>query len=215
MTYRTVRQSGRYFTEKTFYCGNCSMMGHLSRSCPDSKLKPCFICGALGHLGDKCPNNYCSNCYQPGHTSKTCSEIPCGKKQCQRCGMKGHFSDGCPEIWRQYHHTTKNAPPVPKQAEDKGQSSAYCYNCAEKGHYGHACTKPRMSEGVFVHVPYINHYDTLEEIQRRQEERKGKAQKMQEIPASSTPPAQPVFEGKRRLPKSRKAKKEGEKEEKK
>uniref|UniRef100_A0A3B3BRT8 Zinc finger CCHC domain-containing protein 7 n=1 Tax=Oryzias melastigma TaxID=30732 RepID=A0A3B3BRT8_ORYME len=98
----------RYFTEKTFYCGNCSMMGHLSRSCPDSvsphecpgacrflcnKLKPCFICGALGHLGDKCPNNYCSNCYQPGHTSKTCSEIPCGKKQCQRCGMKGHFSD--------------------------------------------------------------------------------------------------------------------------
>uniref|UniRef100_A0A3B3BRT0 Zinc finger CCHC domain-containing protein 7 n=1 Tax=Oryzias melastigma TaxID=30732 RepID=A0A3B3BRT0_ORYME len=92
-TYGTVRQSGRYFTEKTFYCGNCSMMGHLSRSCPDS-LKPCFICGALGHLGDKCPNNYCSNCYQPGHTSKTCSEIPCGKKQCQRCGMKGHFSDG-------------------------------------------------------------------------------------------------------------------------
>ncbi|XP_036072226.1 zinc finger CCHC domain-containing protein 7-like [Oryzias melastigma] len=90
-TSRTARQPKRYFTWKNIHCRNCNKTGHLSKSCPEPKKL---------------------NCGQPGHAFGTCSEIAYSEKQCHRCGMKGHFSDAGPEIWRQYHLTTTNGPPV-------------------------------------------------------------------------------------------------------
>ncbi|XP_030595187.1 zinc finger CCHC domain-containing protein 7-like [Archocentrus centrarchus] len=82
--------------------------------------------------------------------------------------MTGHFFDACPEIWRQYHMTTKSGPPVKQRPKDSNQSLAYCYNCSRKGHFGHACTQRRMFSGVYPTTLLINHYDTVEDINRRQ-----------------------------------------------
>uniref|UniRef100_A0A3B3B931 Zinc finger CCHC domain-containing protein 7 n=1 Tax=Oryzias melastigma TaxID=30732 RepID=A0A3B3B931_ORYME len=101
-TSRTARQPKRYFTWKNIHCRNCNKTGHLSKSCPEPKKLVLLWFGVFFYL----------NCGQPGHAFGTCSEIAYSEKQCHRCGMKGHFSDAGPEIWRQYHLTTTNGPPV-------------------------------------------------------------------------------------------------------
>uniref|UniRef100_A0A3P9KBR2 Zinc finger CCHC domain-containing protein 7 n=1 Tax=Oryzias latipes TaxID=8090 RepID=A0A3P9KBR2_ORYLA len=197
---RTTRQflPNRYYTGKNIHCKNCNKTGHLSKNCPEpKKLVPCFLCGAPGHLVIECPNKHCNNCGHPGHLFNSCSEKPYWYKQCHRCSMKGHFLDACPEIWRQYHFTTENGPPVKRQAEDMGRSPAYCYNCSKKGHFGYACTKQRMFKGFFPTIPFVNHYDTLKEINRRQHRIKLKTQEMRknssfprpsQTPSTLTPP---------------------------
>ncbi|XP_015231665.1 PREDICTED: zinc finger CCHC domain-containing protein 7 [Cyprinodon variegatus] len=163
------RPSSRYYTGKSVHCRNCNKTGHLSKNCPDpKKLMPCFLCGTTDHLASQCPNKHCNNCGQPGHLFNSCSERAYWHKQCHRCSMRGHFIDACPEIWRQYHITTKRGPPVKQQEDGGAKSPAYCYNCSKKGHLGHECKQQRMFSGVFPNYPFINHYDTLKDINRRQ-----------------------------------------------
>ncbi|XP_073334206.1 zinc finger CCHC domain-containing protein 7 [Pagrus major] len=178
------RLSNRYYTDKSVQCRNCNKLGHLSKNCPEpKKLSPCFLCGTPGHLVSQCPNRHCSNCGQPGHLYESCSEKAYWHKQCHRCGMTGHFFDACPEIWRQYHITTKKVSkkgiPVKKKGGDRGRAPAYCYNCSRKGHYGHACTRQRMFNGTYPTTPFINHYDTAEDIKRRQHRIGLKVQELQ------------------------------------
>ncbi|XP_027138485.1 zinc finger CCHC domain-containing protein 7 isoform X1 [Larimichthys crocea] len=163
------RMSNRYYTDKSVQCRNCNRHGHLSKNCPEpKKLSPCFLCGTPGHMVSHCPYKHCNNCGLPGHLYESCSERAYWHKQCHRCSMTGHFFDDCPEIWRQYHITTKAGLPVMQEGEDHGRSPAYCYNCSRKGHFGHACTQRRMFNGTYPSTPFINHYDTVDDINRRQ-----------------------------------------------
>uniref|UniRef100_A0A3P9NK14 Zinc finger CCHC domain-containing protein 7 n=1 Tax=Poecilia reticulata TaxID=8081 RepID=A0A3P9NK14_POERE len=170
------RMSNRYYTGKNVHCRNCNKKGHLSKNCPHpKKVTPCFLCGSMGHQAITCPNKHCNNCGQPGHLSRCCSERSYWHKQCHRCSMRGHFFDDCPEIWRQYHITTKKGPPVKQPGGDSDQPAAYCYNCSKKGHLGYECTKRRMFSGVFPSYPFICHYDTVKDINRRLHRMKIKA----------------------------------------
>ncbi|XP_035001751.1 zinc finger CCHC domain-containing protein 7 isoform X1 [Hippoglossus stenolepis] len=165
----TQRVPNRYYTNKSVQCRNCNKTGHLSKNCPEpKKLTSCYLCGTPGHMAIECPYKHCNNCGLPGHLYESCSERPYWHKQCHRCSMKGHFFDACPEIWRQYHITNKTGPPVKQMEEDNGRSPAFCFNCSRKGHFGHTCTRQRMFNGVYATVPFINHYDSVEDINRRQ-----------------------------------------------
>ncbi|XP_008276647.1 zinc finger CCHC domain-containing protein 7 [Stegastes partitus] len=173
------RVASRYYTGKNVHCRNCNKMGHLSKNCPEpKKVLPCFLCGTPGHVVSECPRKHCNNCGLPGHLYGSCSERAYWHKQCHRCSMTGHFFDACPEIWRQYHITTKTGPPVKRQGEDNGRSPAFCYNCSKKGHFGHECTQRRMFNGVYPSIPFINHYDTVEDINRRQHRVKFKVKEL-------------------------------------
>lgn len=189
------RVSSRYYTSKNVQCRNCNKHGHLSKNCPEpKKVLPCFLCGNPGHQVSQCPNKHCNNCGLPGHLYESCSERAYWHKQCHRCRMTGHFFDACPEIWRQYHITTKTGTPVKQQGEDRGRSPAYCYNCSRKGHFGHACTRQRMFNGTYPTTPFINHYDSVEDINRRQHRIKLKVKELKKngfVPASSQTPLTP------------------------
>ncbi|KAM4750393.1 zinc finger CCHC domain-containing protein 7 [Anableps anableps] len=190
------RMSHRYYTGKNVHCRNCNKTGHLSKNCPDpKKVTPCFLCGSMGHQAIKCPNKHCNNCGQPGHLSKSCSEKAYWHKQCHRCSMRGHFFDACPEIWRQYHITTKRGPPVKQEGDESAQSPAYCYNCSKKGHFGYECTRQRMFNGVYPTYPFINHYDTMEDINRRQHRIKMKVKDMERNGSLSAASSSPLTPG--------------------
>ncbi|CAN9510425.1 unnamed protein product [Ophioblennius macclurei] len=186
------RLSNRYYTDKNVHCRNCSKTGHLSKNCPEpKKLLVCHLCCSPGHISSECPNKFCNNCGLPGHFFSSCSERAYWHKQCHRCNMTGHFFDACPEIWRQYHITTKVGPPVKPPGKSNGRSPAYCYNCGRKEHFGHVCTRQRMFNGVYPNTPFINTYDTVKEINRRQHRMKVKAKELKENgffpPFSNTP----------------------------
>ncbi|CAJ1052148.1 zinc finger CCHC domain-containing protein 7 [Xyrichtys novacula] len=185
----------RYYTGKSVQCRNCNKTGHLSKNCPEpKKLLPCLLCGTPGHTVSSCPNRHCNNCGLPGHFSDSCSERAYWHKQCHRCSMTGHFFDACPEIWRQYHITTKPGVPVKQHGEDQGKNPAYCYNCSRKGHFGYACTRQRMFNGTYPSTPFINHYDTTEDINRRQHRIKMKIKELKQnglLPLSIETPLTP------------------------
>uniref|UniRef100_A0A3Q1FHJ8 Zinc finger CCHC domain-containing protein 7 n=1 Tax=Acanthochromis polyacanthus TaxID=80966 RepID=A0A3Q1FHJ8_9TELE len=142
------RVASRYYTGKNVHCRNCNKTGHLSKNCPEpKKVQPCFLCGTPGHVVSECPKKHCNNCGLPGHLYESCSERAYWHKQCHRCSMTGHFFDACPEIWRQYHITVS----IFTQSQI----------CQE-------CTQRRMFNGTYPSIPFINHYDTVEDINRRQ-----------------------------------------------
>ncbi|XP_034543875.1 zinc finger CCHC domain-containing protein 7 [Notolabrus celidotus] len=189
------RLPNRYYTNKSVQCRNCNKYGHLSKNCPEpKKLLPCFLCGTPGHLSNECPNRHCNNCGLPGHLYDSCNERAYWHKQCHRCSMTGHFFDACPEIWRQYHITTEPSVPVKQQEEDQGKSPAHCYNCSRKGHFGYACTRQRMFNGTYPCTPFINHYDSKEDINRRQHRVKMKIKDLKQhglFPAGTETPLTP------------------------
>ncbi|XP_076021579.1 zinc finger CCHC domain-containing protein 7-like [Genypterus blacodes] len=175
------RLSNRYYTDKNVQCRNCSKNGHLSKNCPEpKKASPCFLCGTQGHHVAECPYRHCNNCGLPGHMSDSCLERAYWHKQCHRCGMTGHFFDACPEIWRQYHNTTKLGPPRWQEVGESDQTPAQCYNCSRNGHFGHSCSQKRMFNGTYPSTPFINHYDTMEDIKRRQHRLKFKVKDLKE-----------------------------------
>ncbi|XP_070684326.1 zinc finger CCHC domain-containing protein 7 [Pempheris klunzingeri] len=189
------RVSNRYYTDKNVQCRNCNKNGHLSKNCTEpKKLSPCFLCGNPGHLVSQCPNKHCNNCGLPGHLYQSCSERAYWHKQCHRCNMTGHFFDACPEVWRQYHITTKSGVPVRQCGEEQGRTPSYCYNCSSKGHFGHTCKRQRMFNGTYPSTPFINHYDSMEDIKRRQRRLKWKVKELMEngyLPAGSQTPVTP------------------------
>lgn len=74
---------------------------------------------------------------------------------------------------------TKPGPPK-KPKTPSGQSAlVYCYNCAQKGHYGHECTERRMFNQTFPTSPFIYYYDDKYEIQQRDQRIKRKMKEFQ------------------------------------
>ncbi|KAL1776665.1 zinc finger protein CCHC domain-containing protein 7 [Sigmodon hispidus] len=179
------RSSGRwtnryYSANKNVICRNCDKRGHLSKNCPlPQKVRPCCLCSERGHLQYGCPARFCLDCSLPMSSTHRCLERSSWRKRCDRCDMIGHYADACPEIWRQYHLTTKPGPPK-KPKTPSGQSAlVYCYNCAQKGHYGHECTERRMFNQTFPTSPFIYYYDDKYEIQQRDQRIKRKVKEIQ------------------------------------
>ncbi|XP_008586038.1 PREDICTED: zinc finger CCHC domain-containing protein 7 isoform X1 [Galeopterus variegatus] len=179
------RSSGKwtrryYSVNKNVTCRNCDRCGHLSKNCPlPQKVRPCCLCSERGHLQYSCPASFCWDCFLPMSSSHRCLARFFWRKRCDRCGMIGHYADACPEIWRQYHLTTKPGPPK-KPKTPSGQSAlVYCYNCAQKGHYGHECTEDRMFHEPFPTSPFIYYYDDKYEIQEREQRIKRKVKELQ------------------------------------
>nr|XP_020646994.1 zinc finger CCHC domain-containing protein 7 [Pogona vitticeps]XP_020646995.1 zinc finger CCHC domain-containing protein 7 [Pogona vitticeps]XP_020646996.1 zinc finger CCHC domain-containing protein 7 [Pogona vitticeps]XP_020646997.1 zinc finger CCHC domain-containing protein 7 [Pogona vitticeps]XP_020646999.1 zinc finger CCHC domain-containing protein 7 [Pogona vitticeps] len=175
-----VRHNYRYYSsDKNVICRNCDKRGHLSKNCPvPKKIPPCCLCAQRGHLQNSCPARFCLNCCLPGHFSRECLERMYWKKHCNRCDMRGHYADACPEIWRQYHLTTKPGPL--KKASSYQSPLVYCYNCAQKGHYGYECTKKRMFGETFPTFPFIYYYDSEYDMKRNSQRGKKKVQELEE-----------------------------------
>ncbi|XP_034546658.1 zinc finger CCHC domain-containing protein 7-like [Notolabrus celidotus] len=149
-------------------CNICNRTGHLAKSCYYSKKCPtCILCGIKGHIQRDCPGRPCSSCGLPSHSSRPCERPPVWNQHCQRCGVAGHLSDACPDLWRQYHLTIRLEVPLRPSTVHTNQIKhclAYCYNCSKRGHYGYECTKRRMISGTFPSLPYVCHYDRIDNI---------------------------------------------------
>ncbi|KAM5298472.1 zinc finger CCHC domain-containing protein 7 [Ctenodactylus gundi] len=179
------RSSGRwtrryYSANKNVTCRNCDKCGHLSKNCPlPQKVRPCCLCSERGHLQYACPARFCLDCFLPMSSTHRCLERSSWRKRCDRCDMIGHYADACPEIWRQYHLTTKPGPPKKPKTTSRLSSSVYCYNCAQKGHYGHECKERRMFNQTFPTSPFIYCYDDKYKIREREQRIKRKVKELQ------------------------------------
>ncbi|XP_075416273.1 zinc finger CCHC domain-containing protein 7 isoform X1 [Tenrec ecaudatus] len=179
------RSSGRwaqryYSANKNVTCRNCDKCGHLSKNCPrPQKVRSCCLCSERGHLQYACPARYCLDCSLPMSTSHRCFERSSWRKRCARCDMIGHYADACPEIWRQYHLTTTPGPPKKPKTPSRQSALVYCYNCAQKGHYGHECTEERMFNQTFATSPFVYYYDDKSEIQERERRLQRKVRELQ------------------------------------
>ncbi|XP_041847143.1 zinc finger CCHC domain-containing protein 7-like isoform X2 [Melanotaenia boesemani] len=165
--------ASRYFGPScSSICPICNRMGHVAKSCYLYRKCPvCVLCGIRGHIQRDCPARPCPSCGLPSHGLDLCKVPPVWNQHCQRCGMTGHLSDACPDTWRQYHLTIRLD--VPHKPQTVGRLThrsrkAHCYNCSKTGHYGHECMLRRMVSGTFPSLPYICHYDTIEDILQRQ-----------------------------------------------
>lgn len=156
-----------YMPGNSLMCPICKRTGHQAKNCHVQKKYPvCVLCGIRGHLQKDCPSRLCPRCGLVSHGLKPCSRPPVWHQHCQRCGMTGHLSDVCPDSWRQYHHTIKMEVPLrlqTVQACKHERRPAYCYNCSKRGHYGYDCSWRRMISGTFPSLPYVCHYDHVEE----------------------------------------------------
>lgn len=141
----TLRGEGRYFgvTDPDLdkpICSNCQRRGHIRNQC---KVVVCHACGKVDdHYESQCPNSMvCLNCGEKGHFRNNCSQ----KRKhlyCQECESHNHTSDNCPTIWRDYI-----IRPVTKETKIPYPSATiFCYNCAEKGHFGDECRLSRTSK---------------------------------------------------------------------
>ncbi|XP_053736075.1 zinc finger CCHC domain-containing protein 7-like [Synchiropus splendidus] len=138
---------------------------YLTRTLQIKKSPTCVLCGLQGHFQRTCPSRPCLSCGLPAHGLKACDSPPVWHQYCQRCGMTGHLADVCPDTWRQYHLTVRPEVPLrPVAGDARRHSKRQCYNCSERGHYGHECSKRRMMSGTFPTVPYVCLYDTLEDV---------------------------------------------------
>ncbi|XP_071313799.1 zinc finger CCHC domain-containing protein 7-like [Trachinotus anak] len=161
--------SSRYFvTGRSLICHMCNRTGHLAKSCYYQKKCPtCILCGVKGHIQRDCPSRPCPSCSLPSHGLRPCEKPPVWNQHCQRCGMTGHLSDACPDTWRQYHLTIRLEVPLRPRTVHRIKHKrclAHCYNCSKRGHYGYECTKRRMVSGTFPSLPYVCHYDTINDI---------------------------------------------------
>ncbi|XP_070769538.1 zinc finger CCHC domain-containing protein 7-like [Enoplosus armatus] len=164
--------AGRYFVPgRSLICNICNRTGHLAKSCYYYKKCPtCVLCGIQGHIQRDCTGRPCPSCGLPSHGFTPCERPPVWNQHCQRCGMTGHLSDACPDTWRQYHLTIRLEVPLRPwtvHTLKHKQYPAHCYNCSERGHYGYECTKRRMVSGTSPSLPYVCHYDTMEDIVQR------------------------------------------------
>lgn len=146
-----LRGRGRYFgnaddplaKETEFLCRNCHEPGHRALQC---KTVICVSCGQRNdHYTEQCPKSItCTNCGEKGHYRSACTKQQ-KRSFCIMCESNRHNSDRCPSIWRSY-------------LASKGLQKLvypfrfiYCYNCAEKGHYGDDCPQRRS-----LRVPNID-----------------------------------------------------------
>ncbi|XP_011478380.1 zinc finger CCHC domain-containing protein 7 [Oryzias latipes] len=163
---------GRYFFPgRSSFCYRCFKSGHVAKRCSfDKKSSTCVLCGTQGHVQKNCPGRPCPDCGLPAHGLHPCRIPPVWNQHCRRCGMIGHLSFTCPDTWRQYHRTVRSGVPLSSRpvARLSQKSCAHCYNCSKRGHYGYECARIRMVRGTFPTLPYVCHYDSLEDVLRRQ-----------------------------------------------
>ncbi|KAL9978557.1 hypothetical protein ACROYT_G016089 [Oculina patagonica] len=171
---KATKQRPRYYTPGKglphVRCYNCNEKGHLSQNCPEpKKITVCFLCGGVGHVKRYCPNELCFNCYEPGHMSKQCRK-PRRRPfdRCNRCHVVGHLANDCPDRWRQYHLTTQVGPIVRPDKPVSPPPSVYCYNCGEKGHYGHECREENATRRSELPLPFVVNYDGCQMSSSRQ-----------------------------------------------
>ncbi|XP_020501498.2 zinc finger CCHC domain-containing protein 7 [Labrus bergylta] len=162
-------QPFRYWVPGNFQaCNICNRMGHLAKSCYYQKKCPtCVLCGIQGHILRDCPRRPCSSCGLPSHCFRPCERPPVWNQHCKRCRMAGHLSDACPDLWRQYHLTIQLEVPVRPSTVHTPEQKEYltfCYNCSKMGHYGYECSKRRMVSGMFPSLPFVIHYDSINDI---------------------------------------------------
>ncbi|XP_068443166.1 zinc finger CCHC domain-containing protein 7-like isoform X2 [Clinocottus analis] len=154
----------RYFS---LICKICKKMGHIAKSCNNPKKCPtCVLCGIQGHIQKYCPGRPCPSCGL-SHGLKPCERPQVWNQHCQRCGVSGHLSDTCPDTWRQYHCTIRLELPVRPPTVHilkKKKYPSHCCNCSQRGHHGYECTQRRMISGTFPLLPYVCHYDTIEDV---------------------------------------------------
>lgn len=146
----TLRGEGRYFgvvdpDVSQPVCSNCHRRGHRRAQC---KVVVCHACGKVDdHYESQCPNSIvCSNCGEKGHFRNNCPEKR-NQTFCVECDSRDHTTERCPTIWRSYvlKKKSKNA----KTAYPTNK--IFCYNCADKGHFGDECHLFRVSK-----TPNIN-----------------------------------------------------------
>jgi len=137
---------GRYFgppepdrpSSAPIICFRCNQPGHIKLECPH---QICSYCGALdAHSSFRCPTRvFCQNCAQSGHPAAECPFKKGGdlSRPCTMCGGSGHVATTCHQIWRYY------MPVPPSEMKEVSEIERYCYNCAEKGHLGDECPRPR------------------------------------------------------------------------
>ncbi|KAH3660019.1 hypothetical protein OGAPHI_007224 [Ogataea philodendri] len=145
-----LRGEGRYFGVSDPelsqpVCSNCHRRGHIRVNC---KVVVCHACGKVDdHYETQCPNSMvCTNCGERGHFRNQCKQ----RRKfnfCTDCNSKTHSADRCPNIWRSYITLPQNKAHKFKYPADL----IYCYNCAERGHYGDECLQQRVSK-----TPNIN-----------------------------------------------------------
>ncbi|XP_039976474.1 zinc finger CCHC domain-containing protein 7-like isoform X2 [Xiphias gladius] len=175
--------SSRYFVPgRSLTCHICNRMGHLAKSCYYHKKCPtCVLCGIQGHIQRDCPSRPCPSCGLLSHGLRPCEKPPVWNQHCQRCGMTGHLSDACPDTWRQYHMTIRLEVPLRPwkvHIHKHKRCLAHCYNCSKRGHYGYECTKRRMVSGIFPSLPYVCHYDTMDDILQCRTRRQKRAKEL-------------------------------------
>ncbi|XP_037531752.1 zinc finger CCHC domain-containing protein 7 [Nematolebias whitei] len=162
----------RYFIPgRSSICYICKKAGHFAKHCTSRKKSPaCVLCGIRGHIQRDCPGRPCPHCGLPSHGLDPCRVPPVWNQHCQRCGTMGHLTDACPDTWRQYHLTVSSEVPFKPRTVcsfKQKRTRAHCYNCSKRGHYGYECTMRRMISGTFHSLPYVCHYDTVEDLLQR------------------------------------------------
>ncbi|CAG5102413.1 Oidioi.mRNA.OKI2018_I69.chr1.g289.t1.cds [Oikopleura dioica] len=117
------------YPEHGMPCRKCGQKGHTVINCTSPPSEKCVLCGAYDHHHNYCPDT-CELEYKN-------FVIPCF-----HCRQAGHLGRNCPDHWRQFHRTTSSKfTPFDNSANAKVPS---CYNCAGQ-HYGHECTRERIS----------------------------------------------------------------------
>ncbi|KAJ0033074.1 hypothetical protein NQD34_000181 [Periophthalmus magnuspinnatus] len=117
----------------------------------------CKNCNRTGHLSKNCPEpkkvSPCILCSTPGHMP-----LECPYKYCHNCGLPGHRYSSCSE--RAYWH---------KQCHRCKMTGHFHDGCPEIWRQYHiTCQKQRMFNGSYPSTPFINHYDTTNDIKGRQ-----------------------------------------------
>ncbi|CAH0546673.1 unnamed protein product [Brassicogethes aeneus] len=124
-------------------CRNCREIGHIAVRCPNRKDDvTCILCGQSGHMEPRCPNKLCTQCGNEGNYSTNYC-YKCFKFRnikCNLCHMFGHQSNKCPDMWRRYHLTTEEGPPVKSTYPSlKPKNQQWCSGCAKLGHLEQNC----------------------------------------------------------------------------
>ncbi|CAO3661606.1 unnamed protein product [Rhizopus stolonifer] len=108
----------------TSYCSICLSPGHDQMDCYN-----CRSCGSDEHSTRDCiATEICRNCRVIGHGQ----DCPYTTKplQCATCNSTFHITENC--LLFNHDYLDRNEPTQ--------QIEAYCYSCADRGHYGDDCS---------------------------------------------------------------------------
>ncbi|KAJ2442114.1 hypothetical protein GGF42_007068, partial [Coemansia sp. RSA 2424] len=140
-----IQGRNRYFMEeKEIICRKCYRPGHIAKDCTTIT---CAVCGNDGHTSKDCKltGNVCHACNMRGHIASECpqrteSGASTSSQQrsrgCDRCSARTHHTEECATIWRRYVYAGSRPP-------EYSDVTAWCYNCAARGHFGDNCQMPR------------------------------------------------------------------------